>query len=814
MSLRDTKTSAALEAALDMVRATVGRVVSEAPTILLGMMREATTYHERSQLAMAQSHLLGSQQPLIAAFGPALREKVDEDLAATGAVEPAAAGQRNKTDWDSISLVDDGKVEEDISFGRIGQFITHECDAELRELSGHMSALLRHGRADPERNPVRGAVIGWAVHRAIEKVTPDVSTQRIIAKELGHLIAKAMRPCYAAIIEDMRSRGVRAAELVARMPVDRPRGAPGAVVLSEEAVKNWERSLYGRLVVDAGDDTRGWDTSLNGRLPAAEGQESDPENSAALLDSLMRGGVPGSMGAISPLGLDAAQAHADVQFGRLVRRLSHTLDSVRGSLDSGHGTHGGPTNLIRAHRDELQQASPGKLDHMVIEVVSSLFDQILSDPHVPPQMARQIARLQLPVLRVAMRDPAFFASRRHPVRRFINRVSSLGSAMEGFDSGAGLELLNRVHGLIQQIVDGDFEQTDVFEEQLLELEKFTAEQARAEIKAGSAAETLQLKELEWRLLSRFSEQLRGTLEPLPLDTYLKEFLSQTWAQVILAASLQDGADSPAARRFRIAGYELTVSLQPKRSVDDRNRFIATLPGLMAALNEGMALIGWPRAARDAFFGKLITGHAGSLKSVPPSDLDFNLLIKRLQTIFRTPIPSREDAAATTVSQSRAPIFEQHFSPEEAKNVGLIAETAVDWSREVAPDPVATAALAEEDAAGIIGGAEAAIAAARDADDPAEPVDGLPLRDHLQVGFSYQLFLHESWEKVRLTYMSPGRNFFMFTHGSKDRRSISMTARMLDRLCETLRMRAFEHSFLIDRATQRARRQLAQVAPVG
>jgi hypothetical protein len=48
-------------------------------------------------------------------------------------------------------------------------------------------------------------------------------------------------------------------------------------------------------------------------------------------------------------------------------------------------------NLIRAHREELIQASTGKLDHMVIDVVGSLFDQI---PHsrVPPQMAREIAR--------------------------------------------------------------------------------------------------------------------------------------------------------------------------------------------------------------------------------------------------------------------------------------------------------------------------------------------------------------------------------------------------------------------------------------
>ena len=38
----------------------------------------------------------------------------------------------------------------------------------------------------------------------------------------------------------------------------------------------------------------------------------------------------------------------------------------------------------------------------------------------------------------------------------------------------------------------------------------------------------------------------------------------------------------------------------------------------------------------------------------------------------------------------------------------------------------------------------------------------------------------------------------------------MTARTLGRLCEAGRMKAFENAFLIDRATQRARRQLAKV----
>jgi hypothetical protein len=79
---------------------------------------------------------------------------------------------------------------------------------------------------------------------------------------------------------------------------------------------------------------------------------------------------------------------------------------------------------------------------------------------------------------------------------------------------------------------------------------------------------------------------------------------------------------------------------------------------------------------------------------------------------------------------------------------------------------------------------------------------------VQIGFAYQMHLDDKWQKVRLAHVSPGRTFFVFTHGSRHKQTISMTYRMLVRLCEAGRLRAFENAYLIERATARARRQLA------
>src|SRR6185295_6884640 len=220
-------------------------------------------------------------------------------------------------------------------------------------------------------------------------------------------------------------------------------------------------------------------------------------------------------------------------------------------------------NLIRAHREELMQASSGKLDHMVIDVVGSLFDQILSDPRVPPQMARQIARLQLPVLRVALNDSTFFSSRRHPVRRFVNRIASLACAFDDFDDGPGKEFLGRVRTLVQEIVEGDFDQIELYNEKLYELEQFIGQQTQGAVQASPAAATLEGKESELRIQQRYMLQLTAALKPLSLPPYLREFLSQVWSQALVLAVRRDGAASDRYARFKRAGRDLVMSVQPK-----------------------------------------------------------------------------------------------------------------------------------------------------------------------------------------------------------------------------------------------------------
>ena len=98
-------------------------------------------------------------------------------------------------------------------------------------------------------------------------------------------------------------------------------------------------------------------------------------------------------------------------------------------------------------------------------------------------------------------------------------------------------------------------------------------------------------------------------------------------------------------RLRRAGAELVTSIQTKRSLEQRKHFVATLPALMAELTRGMKLVDWPDAAQDEFFGQLVSQHAGSLKGVPRSDLDHNMMVRHLEAAFRDADPDRRRSRA-------------------------------------------------------------------------------------------------------------------------------------------------------------------------
>ena len=839
MTPTEPRLQAALAAALNLIKATVTSVAERTAESLGVVAQSSSRVSERDLLYSAQFELRRNLNGFQRVFGAELHDKVARELYPREDTRRKLAA----VDWQTLSLVDDSEMEERMFSDRIGQQISHASEGELRELAAYMGSLLHTGRADEDRNPLRAEMLGAALYRAIESVSDQAETRKLLARELGQGMARAMPECYGQILSDLQARGVQPVMLTVRTVEGPGNQLPGVTsgYASLSSLRSQRGDLDSHSSGASGDPAGSHGARTGGSAVSGHGPTSS-------------GGTRGAGPRFGPAN-NQSNNQADVQLMALLRRLtaiasrpgeldpvprSHAggaypspgrssgaaafasapADALFGSAHGGEG-HTGlmAVNLIRAHRDELVQASAGKLDHMVIDVVGSLFDQILSDSRVPPQMARQIARLQLPVLRVALSDANFFSSRRHPVRRFVNRIASLACAFDDFDDGPGKQFLARVRELVQEIVEGDFDQIELYAAKLAALESFIGEQTRVEVQKKGAASTLNSKESELRLQQRYMLQLQSALAPMALPPYLRDFLPQVWSQAMVLAASRDGPDSDRAQRYRRVGRDIVMSVQPKGSPALRKKFLMQLPPLMRDLNEGLQLIGWPEAAQREFFGKLLPAHAESLKGQPLSDLDHNMMVKQLEAVFNIAVPGSDSlSAADPVPEVDNAVIARRFSAEEAKRVGLVEESAVDWSGAVDID---LGADADAQAAADVEAGEASIAALGldlnldlASAEPPEPTRGAQLIDHIKLGFAYQMHLKDEWQKVRLAHVSAGRSFFVFTTGRKHQETISMTTRMLARMCETGRMRAVESAYLMERATQRARKQLAALKTPG
>ncbi|HZF80833.1 MAG TPA: DUF1631 family protein, partial [Rubrivivax sp.] len=563
--------------------------------------------------------------------------------------------------------------------------IAHACEWELRELDGYVASLLgRPGAAqgDPQpgdqrdRNPLRPDLVGHAMIRAIAATSERPEIRKVLATEFSRSLGALLPGTYASIVADLRNAGVRPLGLAVRNRPSRSGAggieeaeAPGAQSPPQAAGPRDDRASSRSGFASS----HGVDSRYEPRRPSSSGFARGPRSA-------------------TPLG------HVDPALMSLIRRLAHSAGGGRTGGDAGWSdfgagyTQGGgsgatlPPNLIHAHRDELRQASSGALDHMVIDVIGFLFDQILADPKVPPQMARQIARLQLPVLRAALGDPQFFSSRRHPVRRFVNRIASLGAAFEDFEEEGARAFLTKVKSLVHEVVEGDFEHIELYEQKLAALEQLAAEIAADDMQqagGSDAARLLSEREDQQRLRQLYAQRLTSELKDLEAPTFLRDFIANVWGEVLLRAAEKggpDGEQGPLAQRLRATGRELYLSVQPKATPAHRKAFLAELPRMMQELTEGMNLIGWPEAQRREFFGQLMPAHAEALKSPAGRTLDINLMARKVEGALQRPLPSRDDLRA--MPRGALPVLTDEVAPQlsadEALRVGLVQESAIDW----------------------------------------------------------------------------------------------------------------------------------------
>lgn len=245
---------------------------------------------------------------------------------------------------------------------------------------------------------------------------------------------------------------------------------------------------------------------------------------------------------------------------------------------------------LRRQSGELKRRAPTSADKATVEVVALMFQSILAEERIPFSVRVWFARLQMPVLRVAVADAEFFASLQHPARMLIDRM---GSVVMGFDaaaiSGSALEgEIRRVVQVIEQYPEtGQRVFKLVYDEFVAFLSKYLT-QNDATQKVMSVAQQVEQKET---LAIQYTIELRKMLNDMPVREEIREFLFKVWAEVLAIGALKYGAQDEQTAQLRRVASELVWAASAKPSRSERARMIQALPSLLQRLRQGMDLMG-------------------------------------------------------------------------------------------------------------------------------------------------------------------------------------------------------------------------------
>jgi hypothetical protein len=427
------------------------------------------------------------------------------------------------------------------------------------------------------------------------------------------------------------------------------------------------------------------------------------------------------------------------------------FDLGDGALIQLSGIPEGTQNVLR----ELQESPLGKkttqLEAMTIELVAMLFDFIFETKDLPDGIKALLARLQIPVLKAAMLDSAFFAKKTHPARLLVNALAEAGRGWST-DMGVDDPLYRRIEETVHRVLDGFADDLAIFDELREVLARFLAdEEEAAEANIRTTADEIQVTDRQQSAVVVGKAEVERRIAGSPVPHFLADFLRQQWRGVLERIYVQDGEDSAAWSDGLATLEDLIWSVQPKRSSGDRKHLVALLPSLLKRMSDGLRPAPMEPAERERFMSNLVEAHAAAVK---PS-------------LVSVPLPT---VAVAEQAKARA---------AEAKAAGDDAAAAT---------------------------AEAlAVAMA-----PAEPLEEEPTQEIIE---DYFLEIAQSVERgmwiefeaedgqlvfAKLAWVSPLRGTYLFTN-RQGQKALSMTAEELAQRFRSDKARLVEAEPLIDRA---------------
>ncbi|MBP6902981.1 MAG: DUF1631 family protein [Burkholderiaceae bacterium] len=620
-----------------------------------------------------------------------------------------------------LSLVDNDTIEREILTSRLALAIMDRASWEFSDLRSRVAMLERRGELDTHdmlRAHILARVALDAWRTAGLGADDWREAQPLLHDEFSALAQEAYHETNRWLVEQKVMPDVDLRPFIRR---SRPGGGAGGA--SGAAADSRQAEAHASSGGDFFDDSTGFG---QGRAAAAPGRPPARRSSAPATRADARGVSEETRMMTRAAPLARGSDHAEAVLGRLNRlvgrhlpgfsdtaitrpvtdALSLAINNAQQNLRRRLSPAGTPSGgdrqgrTVIAHaptvtgpmlvdelnkgKQALKQAASTPAERATIEIVAMMFQSILTEERIPAAMRVWFARLQMPVLRVAISEPDFFATLDHPARRLIDRM---GACVMGLDSASGAvgDALEKEIKRVVQVVEA-YPDTGrrVFQTVLVEFEKFLEHYFKNENEATRRGVSLaQQVEQRETLAIQYTIELRRMLNEVPVQEGVRQFLFQVWADVLATSAVRYGPQAPETRAMKRAAADLIWSAGAKVTREERAEVIRRLPPLLKRLRDGMASANMSTEKQDERINALNNALAAAFTAkaavIPHERLQD--LVERLDSLEEL-LPAAEDIE---IDESMVLDLSGHESSElEVVSEGGSMPTApmLAWAREL------------------------------------------------------------------------------------------------------------------------------------
>ncbi len=527
-----------------------------------------------------------------------------------------------KIDYDNLELVSEDDLEITIATERLVQKIQAQYVSDLSAINKRMAFVFNVDTIDEDKIPFGAKMLVEAYASAAEKIDLPLEVRIILLKLFDLQCINGL----ARLYQNINQQFIEADVLPVIKTTFNSGSSPTAVTGTPPGVNPLDPNtdVWGALQGLLGQRPMNGNGGVNGGFSGATG--------GGFPGGMTGGGVPGTGGmSVGPAShgggatYQPGMGQAGGATGQVMvipsAEMLSSLTNLQKGFESGVLPEGGALAVGSYVREQLQttntDGSPAReikpLDNDLIDVVCLIFEYILDDPQLPSSARASIARLQIPMLKVAMLDKEFFSMNGHPARDLLNKLaqSALGIDETTDSDNPILAKINEITETILHEFADDIELFSLLDEDFTD---FLIHYQEQESNALSDIEK-RLKEREELALARawVRETLESHLLGRELPAVVADIILGPWKDVMLHTYLTEGENS-ALWKTQIRFIDvLCWSIEPKQKSVDRTKLGKIIQHLIVTLRQGLVQIDYPQPEIDAVFSYLEPFHIASVR---------------------------------------------------------------------------------------------------------------------------------------------------------------------------------------------------------